>query len=60
MAGKTMRKSKTHFEQVPVATVQKLLEKDSTEIAKKKPVANPTLNIQRPVIKTEPYSVRHV
>ena len=55
-----MRKSKTHFEQIPVATVEKLLEQDATEIAKKKPVASPTLNIERPVIKTEPYSVRHV
>ncbi|HEV2696496.1 MAG TPA: hypothetical protein VGU90_00790 [Terriglobales bacterium] len=58
MAGKSMRKSKTHFEQIPVTMVEKLLEKVAPDMAKK-PVADPNLTIERPA-KTEPYSVRHV
>lgn len=58
MGTKIVRKTKTHFEQVPVAVVEKLLEQDAIDMMKKKPIADPKIAIERPTVKTEPYSVR--
>ena len=51
-----MRKVKTHFQQVPIAVVEKLLEKEQIEAAKKKKIVGGKVVVERPV-KAEPYSV---
>jgi len=52
-----MRKAKTHFQQIPVAVVEKLVERQETEEDKKKKIA-PAKIVERPVLKTEPYMLR--
>jgi hypothetical protein len=52
-----MRKVRTHFEQVPVAVVEKLLEKEQVEAGKKKEGVGGKVVVERPPVKTEPYSV---
>jgi hypothetical protein len=56
LEGKVMRKVKTHFEQVPIAVVEKLLEKEQIEAGKNKDSGRRNVVVERPV-KAEPYSV---
>jgi len=51
-----MRKVKTHFQQVPIAVVEKLLEKEHIAAGKKKEIVGGKVVVERPV-KAEPYSV---
>ena len=51
-----MRKVKTHFQQVPIAVVEKLLEKEHIAAGKKKEIVGGKVIVERP-IKAEPYSV---
>ena len=53
---KVMRKVKTHFQQVPIAVVEKLLEKEHIAAGKKKEIVGGKVVVERPV-KAEPYSV---
>jgi hypothetical protein len=55
---KAMRKIKTHFQQVPVAVVEKLLEKEQIEACKKKEGVGGKVVVERPPVKAEPYSVQ--
>ena len=48
-----MRKRKTHFQQVPVELVKKILERQDVKIE----VTTPTVEVETPATKTEPYSV---
>jgi hypothetical protein len=57
LEGKTMRKVKTHFQQVPIAVVEKLFEKEKIEAGKNKESAAGNVIIERPPVKAEPYSV---
>ncbi|HYL15222.1 MAG TPA: hypothetical protein VEV41_19445 [Terriglobales bacterium] len=50
-----MRKSKTHFEQIPVEVVKKIAQQ---QIAKKKKDAENDVIVEDPARKTEPYSIR--
>ena len=52
-----MRKVKTHFQQVPIAVVEKLLEKERIEASKKKESVGGKVVVERPSVKAEPYSV---
>jgi hypothetical protein len=54
---KVMRKVKTHFQQVPIAVVEKLLEKQEIEANKKKESVGGKVVVERPSVKAEPYSV---
>jgi len=54
---KVMRKVKTHFQQVPIAVVEKLLEKERIEASKKKESVGGKVVVERPSVKAEPYSV---
>jgi len=56
--GNLMRKAKTHFQQIPIAVVEKLVERQETEEGKKKKIAPANLIVKRPVLKTEPYMLR--
>jgi len=56
--GKLMRKAKTHFQQIPVAVVEKLVERQETEEGKKKKIAPANVIVERPVPKTQPYMLR--
>jgi hypothetical protein len=58
LEGKAMRKVKMHFQQVPVAVVKKLLEKEQIEAGKKKEIVGGKVVVERPRVKAEPYSVR--
>jgi hypothetical protein len=54
-----MRKAKTHFQQIPVAVVEKLVERqEEIEQGKKKKIAPADVIVERPVLKTEPYMLR--
>jgi hypothetical protein len=53
---KAMRKAKTHFQQVPIAVVEKVLEKERIEAGKKKESVGGKVVVERPV-KADPYSV---
>jgi hypothetical protein len=57
LEGKVMRKTKTHFQQVPVAVVEKLLEKERVEAGKKQENVGGKVVVERPSVKAEPYSV---
>jgi hypothetical protein len=48
-----MRKRKTHFQQVPVELVKKILERQDVKIE----VTTPSVVVENPATKTEPYSV---
>ena len=52
-----MRKVKTHFQQVPIAVVEKLLEKERIEAGKKKESVGGKVAVERQSVKAEPYSV---
>lgn len=52
-----MRKAKTHFEQVPIAVVEKLLEKAEVETDKRKESVGGKMVVKRVPVKTEPYSI---
>jgi hypothetical protein len=54
---KSVTGTKTHFEQVPVSAIKKLLEKDQSASGKVSLTAD-NLTVERPANKTEPYSVR--
>ena len=54
-AGCSMRRVKTHFEQVPVETVKKIADKDEEELEPE--ITIPNLVVETPATKTEPYSV---
>jgi hypothetical protein len=56
--GKLMRKAKTHFQQIPVAVVEKLMEREEIEHGKKKKIAPANVIVERPVPKTQPYMLR--
>jgi hypothetical protein len=56
--GNPMRKAKTHFRQIPIAVVEKLVERQETEEGKKKKIAPANVILKRPVLKTEPYILR--
>jgi len=56
--GNLMRKAKTHFQQIPVAVVEKLVERQETEEGKKKKIAPANVIVERPVPKTQPYMLR--
>lgn len=53
-----MRKAKTHFRQIPIAVVEKLVERQETGEGKKKKIAPANVILKRPVLKTEPYILR--
>jgi len=53
-----MRKAKTHFQQIPVAVVEKLVKRQETEEDKKKKIAPANVIVERPVPKTQPYMLR--
>jgi hypothetical protein len=57
LEGKVMRKMKTHFQQVPIAVVEKLLEKERIEAGKKKESVGGKVVVEKPSVKAEPYSV---
>jgi hypothetical protein len=48
-----MRKRKTHFQQVPVDVVKKILKRQGVKIE----VTTPNVVVETPATKTEPYSV---
>jgi hypothetical protein len=48
-----MRKRRTHFQQVPVELVKKILERQGVKIE----VTTPNLVVENPATKTEPYSI---
>lgn len=56
--GNLMRKAKTHFQQIPIAVVEKLVERQETEEGKKKKIAPANVILKRPVLKTEQYMLR--
>ena len=56
--GNLMRKAKTHFQQIPVAVVEKLMEREEIEHGKKKKIAPANLIVERPVLKTQLYMLR--
>jgi hypothetical protein len=53
-----MRKAKTHFQQIPIAVVEKLVERQETGEGKKKKIAPANVILKRPVLKTEQYMLR--
>jgi len=59
--GKLMKKAKTHFEQIPVAVVERLVEREEIEIiedGRKKKIAPANVIVEKPVFKSEPHIVR--
>jgi hypothetical protein len=48
-----MRKGRTHFQQVPVELVKKILQRQDVKIE----VTTPNVVVENPATKTEPYSV---
>lgn len=48
-----MRKRRTHFQQVPVELVKKILERQGVKIE----VTTPNLVVENPATKIEPYSI---
>jgi hypothetical protein len=56
--GNLMRKAKTHFQQIPIAVVEKLVERQETGEGKKKKIAPANVILKRPVLKTEQYMLR--
>ena len=53
-----MRKAKTHFQQIPVAVVEKLMERQEIEEGKKKKIAPANVIAEKHGLKIEPYMVR--
>ena len=53
-----MRKTKTHFQQIPVAVVEKLVEQEEIEDGKKKQIIPANVIAEKPVLKTDPYMLR--
>jgi len=53
-----MRKAKTHFQQIPAAVVEKLMEREEIEHGKKKKIAPANVIVERRVPKTQPYMLR--
>jgi hypothetical protein len=51
----TMPKAKTHFEQIPLEEVKKLVQKNEPEVKRPNPGE---VDVESPETKTEPYSVR--
>jgi hypothetical protein len=49
-----MRKVKTHFEQIPIEIVKKIAEQEESD---QKEIKSPTVVVETPATKTEPYSI---
>lgn len=53
-----MKKAKTNFEQVPVAKIARLRRDPAPKASRKKGSVLNDIVVERPMAKTEPYSVR--
>jgi hypothetical protein len=56
----SVRKPKTHFPQVPVERVQRLVEPEARDLDKKNGSIPKNVLVKRPAAKTEPYSVHRI
>lgn len=58
MARKPMRKTKTHFQQVPLEVVEKLLQREDIQPERRKDNLRGVVIVEGRASKTEPYSAR--